>query len=107
MSLSLVVQVPIADRDDLQQLAEYVAPEPTVAESRPFDGESMVQTLLVLLPSTYPFFHTWIKSRSERAKNTYVSLEGMRLKGFTSDEVLHITGEIERRLGNETTGLDR
>jgi hypothetical protein len=107
MALSLSVQVPVTDREELQQLVESLAPGGRVVESRPFDGEAVVQTLLVLLPSTFPFFHTWIKSRSERAKNTYLSVDGMRLKGFTAGEVSRIAGEIRERLGNDDSELDR
>jgi len=105
MALSVVVQVPVADRHELQELAESLASEAQVVESRPFDGESVVQTLLVILPSTYPFFYTWIKSRSERAKNTYVSVDGMRLKGFTAEEVSRIASEIRQRVANDDSEL--
>jgi hypothetical protein len=106
MDLSLLVQVPVTEQDELQQLVERLASEGQIVESRPFDGETVVQALVVLLPATYPFFHTWIKSRSERAKNTYVSIDGMRLKGFTAEEVSRITGEVKQRLENDNSGLD-
>ena len=105
MDLSLVVQVPVADQEDLRQLVESSASGERVIESRPFDGETVVQVLLVLSPAIYPFFRTWITSRSERAKNTYVSIDGMRFKGFTAREVTRITGEIEQRLKNDDTNL--
>ena len=105
MDLSLVVQVPVADQQDLRQLVESSPSSGRIIESRPFDGEAVVQALLVLSPTIYPFFRTWITSRSERAKNTYVSIDGMRLKGFTAREVARITEEIEQRLKNDDTNL--
>jgi hypothetical protein len=105
MGLSLVVQVPVADQEDLRQLVESSPSSGRIIQSRPFDGETVVQALLLLSPATYPFFRTWITSRTEKAKNTFVSIDGMRLKGFTPKEVLRITEEIERRLKNDDSDL--
>ena len=107
MNLSVLVQVPLGDQEDLQQLVENSVSEGGVTESRPFDGATVVQALLVLSSSTYPFFRTWITSRSQKTKNTYVSVDGMRLKGFTATEVKRIIQQIEERLKDDDPNLGR
>jgi len=105
MDIAVVIQVPVADQDELERLVSALAPQTPVIESRPFDGATLVQALVILSSTTYPFFRTWITSRSEKAKNTYVSIDGMRLKGFTAKEVTRITKEIDLRVKSDESDL--
>jgi hypothetical protein len=106
MDVSFVLQVPVADQIDLRQLTEGIASRSEIVESRPFDGETVVQALVVLSASTYPYFKSWMASRREKSKHTYVSIDGMRLRGFTAQEVVRISREIEHRLGSDATKGD-
>jgi len=105
MSMGLVIQVPVGDQPDLERLLVAVASQAHPIESRPFDGATLVQALVILSPATYPFFRTWITARSERAKNTYVSIDGMRLRGFTAKEVVRLTKEIDMRVTGDESDL--
>ena len=106
MAISFIVQVPPADEEDLRQLLDGLKTETSVVHSRPFDGETVVQALVALPAALYPYFHTWIAKRTERSKSTYVSIDGMRFKGYTATDVVFIAKELERRLQDDTTELD-
>jgi hypothetical protein len=97
MSVTIAVLVPTSDQAELAELPTEFNASPVV-DSRPFDGEAVVQALVTISTATYPFFRTWIRSRIEKAKHTSVAIDGITLKGYTSTEVENILRYVQKSL---------
>lgn len=83
---AIAVRVPESDAADLQALAESIGCNSEQEVAHPFDGETVIQTILVLGPVTYPFFRTWVTNRASQRKNFSIVHNGTELKGYTAAE---------------------
>ena len=89
MNLPIAVRVPETDRADLESLMAKVDADPdAISAARPFDGETVVQGVLVLSGVVYPYFRSWLTQRGSARKNFSVIHNGTELKGYTSDDAL-------------------
>ena len=98
MSLDLAVEVPTADEADLVELAGLLDAEPTVVRSHPFDGENAIQLVLLLTTAGYPYFRTWLTARANSGKQCSVVVKGMKLSGYSANEVETILKTLEKSL---------
>lgn len=95
MSTRVLVQVPVEDARDLEQLAERVGQPAALSDSRAYDGDSLVHLVLVVSATSVPVLKAWIRARVEQRKATKVSYDGMELAGYTPDEVERIIGLLD------------
>ncbi|MFE2375601.1 hypothetical protein [Streptomyces sp. NPDC059398] len=84
--------------DELETLAQGVAAAGERTEQRPFDGEATLQILIALSAATFPYFRTWIRSRTEQRKVTKVVIDGLELSGYTEKEANRILDRVQSRL---------
>lgn len=102
MSPTIAVQVPESEGSDLRELAETLASslevEPDFVAVHPFDGEALVQVVIMLTTAAYPYFHSWLRARSSAGKGCYIAVKGMKLRGYTSEEVAEILKTIENHM---------
>lgn len=83
---AIAVRVPESDAADLQALVDSIGCNSELEVAHPFDGETVIQTILVLAPVTYPFFRTWVTNRASQRKNFSIVHNGTELKGYTAAE---------------------
>ncbi|MGI5238688.1 hypothetical protein [Dactylosporangium sp. CA-139066] len=92
MTNKVLVQVPPADVDDLSALAEAAE----IVEARPFDGETMLQILYILSPSSLTALVTWIRARAASRKHYRIVVDGVELTGYTAAETERVLAELNR-----------
>ena len=96
----MLVQLPVDDARDLEELAQLIDCPQSVGTSRPFDGEVVAQVLVLLGGATFPFFRMWIQGRTETRQNFKVIVNGIEFSGYTATEVTamldHVHQQIER-----------
>ncbi|QIS20957.1 hypothetical protein [Nocardia terpenica] len=93
MTLTLAVAVPADDpssEEDLRELNSGIATEQIATDVRPFDGETMIQTVIGLSTVTYPYFRTWVLSRLEHRKVFKIVINGIEMSGYSDAEVQRI-----------------
>jgi hypothetical protein len=105
MNLPIAVRVPETDRADLESLmAEVDADADSISAARPFDGETVVQGVLVLSGVVYPYFRSWLTQRGSARKSFSVIHNGTELKGYTREEALAILEKLDRTAHNASPG---
>jgi hypothetical protein len=90
MEHTIIVQVPSSDTADLSQLDETAS----LTETRPFDGESMVQILYVLGPGTLTTLITWIRARASSRKHFRIVVNGIEMNGYTANEAKRVVNQL-------------
>jgi hypothetical protein len=95
MTIAIMVQVTEDDTSDLQTLLETANSTSPLIEARPFDGESVVQVMLILTPATFAALKTWIRSRAEQRKAFKIAYNGIELSGYTPAEAEQLLNRIE------------
>lgn len=101
MTLPIAIRVPQADRHDLEALLRSQGEDvESISVSRPFDGESVVQAVVILSGVSYPFFRTWLNSRAASRKSFSIVRNGTEISGYTSTEAAKIIKELDAELGH-------
>lgn len=102
MTLPIAIRVPQADRADLEALLLSQGEDvESIAVSRPFDGESVVQAVVILSGVSYPFFRTWLNSRTASRKTFSIVRNGTEISGYTSAEAAKIIKELDVEFGHQ------
>lgn len=97
MDLLIAVRLPESDRHDLETLLISGGWDSnSIATSRPFDGESVVQAIVALSATSYPFFRTWLTTRASTRKSFAFVHNGTELKGYTPSEAAKILEILDR-----------
>lgn len=100
MNLPIAVRVPESDRHDLEALLKAGEwDSDSIATSRPFDGASVMQAIVLLTTTGYPFFRTWLMSRAEMRKTFSIVHNGIELKGYTPSDAAKILETLDRESG--------
>jgi hypothetical protein len=86
MTASILVQVPSADSDNLDELATKLGATSGVTLVHPFDGETMAQILVTVSTGSFPFFALWVRERIAARNRFQVVVDGTELTGYTADE---------------------
>lgn len=102
MPLTVAVQVPTSDRADLQVLIDDMGASDDLVAAHPFDGEAFVQTVVILSSVGFPYFRTWLRSRADAGKHCSVAFKGMKLRGYTHEEVNDIIQKLTDRFPDDT-----
>ena len=98
LGATVAVQVPVEDREDLRELMQELGEVNGVVAAHPFDGEAIVQGVVVLTTATLPHFRAWLKARTEARKSYSVAVKGMKLTGYSADDVTKIVTAIENQI---------
>lgn len=100
MTLPVVIQVPEADKFDLQTLMEspYMASDDPVTV-RPFDGESLQQWFAIITSAAFPYLKLWIETRLKDGKEVALIVDGSKipLEGKTAEELEEIFRPLKAR----------
>lgn len=100
MTFSVFVQVPIGEDADLQALLDQAgSPDSQLIETHPFDGETVIQAALVLIPTSMSVLKTWLRSRANERKSFKIAYRGIELSGYTPAEADQIIQRLEKDLG--------
>lgn len=95
MEITIAVRVPEDDVEALRVLRMELGSEDEIVTAHPFDGETVVQLLVVLVGASYPYFRSWLKSRATSRKSYTVVHDGTELTGYTAGEVESILNRLE------------
>jgi hypothetical protein len=88
---TVIIQVPAADRPDLEALASRLGAGPgDLLGSQAFDGASVLTLLVSISAGTAAVLRTWLLARANVRKSTKAIIEGKHFEGYTKDEVLAI-----------------
>ncbi|WP_406140004.1 hypothetical protein [Streptomyces sp. NBC_01089] len=90
--------------DELETLARGITTAGERTEQRPFDGEATLQMLIALSVATFPYFRTWLRSRSDQRKVTKVVIDGLELSGYTEKEANRILDRVQGKLAESPEG---
>ena len=96
MGATVAIQVPPADAEDLRSLLADLVSDAPLIESRPFDGESVSQVVVVLSTFGTSVFKAWLRARVDLAKNTSVSIDGMQFNGVNPGQIEQIMQAIDQ-----------
>jgi hypothetical protein len=97
---SFAVELSAEEAQDLgRELREHGNDPGLEFESRAFDGETVVNLLLPVVPAVVVVVRTWLIARAERGKSMSVSIEGQRIvcKGYTARDVIRLFDAIEKK----------
>lgn len=102
---TIAVRVREDDTSDLQALLDALgaATDPEVAH--PFDGETVVQAIVVLGAGAFPFFRAWVEARTAQRKHFSIVTNGTELKGYTAQEAQFILTTLAESIP-ELPGVD-
>ncbi|MBF4580782.1 hypothetical protein [Frigoribacterium sp. VKM Ac-2530] len=95
---SIAVRVPEQDAADLADLLTVSGSNEEVVVARPFDGETVAQTVLLLSGPTFAFFETWLRNRAQSRKSYSVVIDGTQLSGYTPTEVERILEAVHKQV---------
>jgi hypothetical protein len=101
-TIDVVLSVPLRDRDDLTRLARSLNGNASADESRSLDGVTLATALVAITPSSIAVLKAWLVARLEAKKGCVMSFGGVKLQGYSADEVEKIVGVLRRELGDGT-----
>jgi hypothetical protein len=87
VAVNVSVQVPPEDRSALDDLLRSLDHSTEVTEVHPFDGETMVQSVLAVTAVSTPVIRAWLRARVDQRKTFRVVYDGVEYTGYTADEV--------------------
>jgi hypothetical protein len=87
MSLSLSVQVPVDEAASLRELLRNLTVDADTVQLHPFDGETVVQSIIALTGASIPVLRLWLRARVAERKTFRVVYDGTEYAGYTADEV--------------------
>lgn len=85
-------------RSELEEFLAGVNSDAEVMMTRPFDGETAVQAVVLLSSVSFPFFQTWLRRRAEARKAYRIVVDGTELTGYSSAEVERILTIVQKTL---------
>lgn len=100
-SVEIAVSVPVVDSNNLSELAEGLLSEDPPFENRSLDGETMVTVIVTLTTLGIPYFKVWLNSRVAEKKYARVSIDGIRIDGYSEADVTRIYELVNRRTEDE------
>lgn len=102
MSFSVAVRVPASDLNDLREMiAAQGDTHGEIQTARPFDGETVVQVVVLLTGAGYPVFRTWLKSRTDSRKTYSIIHNGTELRGYTPKEAERVINALDQIAAND------
>jgi hypothetical protein len=94
---TVIIQVPAADRADLDALASRLEAKPgDLLESQAFDGATMLTLLVSVSAGTAAVLRTWLLARASARKSTKATIDGKHFEGYSKNEVLAIMEAVKR-----------
>lgn len=95
MEIPIAVRVPEEDIEELRKLQKGVGSTDEIVVAHPFDGEAVVQLVILLSGAGYPFFRSWLTYRATARKSYSVVHNGTELTGYTASEVDSILKRLD------------
>lgn len=102
MSVSVAIQVPTVDSDDLDEIGKTLETDQEIITGLPFDGEAVAQLVASVTTVSLPFFAAWLRARVDARKHLSVTIKGMKLRGYSPKEVEKIIDVVQRELSDES-----
>jgi hypothetical protein len=96
MTTIVTVQLPSAERDDLEHLAAGLPERPVMVESRAFDGGTVLTALVALGPPALLVLRSWLRGRSEERRATKITVDGKQFEGYSADEVIAVLEALDK-----------
>jgi hypothetical protein len=89
VAVNISVQVPPEDRSALDDLLARLglSADAEITEVHPFDGETVVQSVVALTAVGTPALRAWLRARVDERKAFRVVYDGVEYTGYTSEEV--------------------
>lgn len=95
MEIPIAIRVPEEDIEELRKLQKGVGSTDEIVVAHPFDGETVVQLVILLSSAGYPFFRSWLTYRATARKSYSVVHNGTELTGYTASEVETILKRLD------------
>jgi hypothetical protein len=102
METAIAICVPRQDASDLAELLQATGGDPTdLQTTRPFDGEGVVQSLVVISLATFPYFKSWMTQRAAARKSFSIIHEGIELRGYSAHEAAKVIETLQTIIAEE------
>lgn len=95
-SIQVLVRVDGNEQDSLLELERLQCPGEAPSRITPFDGETLIQSLLTITVATWPFFRAWLKERVDHRRAVSVIHEGIEIRGYTAKELDSLLPALDR-----------
>lgn len=99
-AVDVVITVPYDDLGDLTSLARELETGLSPIESRSLDGATTAAALVAVATTSIPVLRAWLVARLDAKKGSVVSFEGVKLQGYSANEVEKIVKLLRRELGD-------
>lgn len=87
MPFGLSVQVPLDEAASLRELLRHLDVHADTSQLHPFDGETVIQSVVALTGASIPVLRLWLRARVAERKTFRVVYDGTEYVGYTVDEV--------------------
>ena len=84
---SILVGMPTDLRADIDELNLLLGGGSLQFGVEPFDGDALIQLLVILTPSTSAVLIQWIRSKADRAKSCRLVRDGVEYTGYSAKEI--------------------
>ncbi|MEV4535276.1 hypothetical protein AB0J82_15735 [Asanoa sp. NPDC049518] len=99
--LEVVIQIPAAERPDFERLSRELGQELPTIESKPLDGALVAQAIVLIGIPALATLRAWLLARTAARQATMVSWKGVKLRGYTAEEVDQIVSAFNAALTKE------
>ncbi|MCZ4581640.1 MULTISPECIES: hypothetical protein [Gordonia] len=97
-TVDLAISLPAEDRTDLDDLGKSLQRPEAPFETRSLDGETVMTIIVTLSTVTFPYFEAWLNARVAARKDTSVSINGVKIDGYSANDAVRIYSEINKNI---------